>query len=598
MKKGKKLLDSFFNNLSFSQKFIFLFLCGVVIPMLVQNVVYYWQTEKNIQEEMLEKVNEAMDDKAGKINGTLSGILSLARSYYNNETLYRYLDHEYGRDLEYLIRYQDALQSLFSEANLYPYEVGNALIYTDNDTLFNGAYVRKLNGIDMEMLGENLDYVNVQPIAREKGFYFRVAHEDSRILKVHDSRSVSILSVFDYYRQYARYDKLLRVDIDLGYLEDVLLESNMFTNMFLTDSEGSVIAAANGYSNSGKMGVFNVEEMEQQDDMMILTRKIGEFPITLYGIYDMDIISQEFRQSRVLSVGISALCLLFALFCVYAVVGNINRRLSKLVEQSGEIAKGNFIQSDSEDDGNDEFSVLEDSMNQMSAQLMDLIEREYKAQLLQAEKEKETNQAKLLALQSQVNPHFMFNALESIRLKAMVKGETETAQMIKYMARMFRNLIQWENNIITLKEEILFLDEFLHIQNYRFGDEFSYEIAVSDEAYRCLIPKMMLQPLVENACIHGIEAVTDDRWVGLEACVEDGWLKLYVEDNGGGMTAEKLEELKAMLKGEASAGRSVGLWNVYRRLVLYYGEDFRFDIDSMPGKGTRCSICIPARTDD
>lgn len=593
----KKIMDSFFNRLSFTEKFIILFLCGIVIPMLVQNVVYYWQTEKNIQEEMLQKADEAMDDKAEKINGSLSGILSLARTYYNNETLYRYLDREYEGELEYLIQYQEALQTLFSETNLYPYEAENILIYTDNDTLFNGSYVRRLDEIELETLGENLDYVNLEPVAGEKGFYFRVAHEDSRILKVHDTRAVSILSVFDHYRQYDRYGKVLRVDISQGNLVKVLQESNMFENMLLVDSKGSVIAAAYGYSNNGAMGVFDAEAAKTQDDRLVLSRQIVAFPLTLYGIYDMDMISQEFRQSRILSIGISALCLLFALLCVYTVVGNINRRLARLVAQSEEIAKGNFIQSDSEDNGNDEFKVLEDSMNQMSAQLAELIEREYKAQLLQAEREKETNQAKLLALQSQVNPHFMFNALESIRLKAMVKGETETAQMIKYMARMFRNLIQWEDNIITLKEEIMFLDEFLHIQNYRFGDEFSYEIEVSDEAYRCRIPKMMLQPLVENACVHGIEAVTDDRWVGLEACVEEGWLKLYVEDNGGGMTAEKLEELKAMLKGETSAGRSVGLWNVYRRLVLYYGEAFRFDIDSEPGKGTRCSICIPARTE-
>lgn len=593
----KKIMDSFFNRLSFTEKFIILFLCGIVIPMLVQNVVYYWQTEKNIQEEMLQKADEAMDDKAEKINGSLSGILSLARTYYNNETLYRYLDREYEGELEYLIQYQEALQTLFSETNLYPYEAENILIYTDNDTLFNGSYVRRLDEIELETLGENLDYVNLEPVAGEKGFYFRVAHEDSRILKVHDTRAVSILSVFDHYRQYDRYGKVLRVDISQGNLVKVLQESNMFENMLLVDSKGSVIAAAYGYSNNGAMGVFDAEAAKTQDDRLVLSRQIVAFPLTLYGIYDMDMISQEFRQSRILSIGISALCLLFALLCVYTVVGNINRRLARLVAQSEEIAKGNFIQSDSEDNGNDEFKVLEDSMNQMSAQLAELIEREYKAQLLQAEREKETNQAKLLALQSQVNPHFMFNALESIRLKAMVKGETETAQMIKYMARMFRNLIQWEDNIITLKEEIMFLDEFLHIQNYRFGDEFSCEIEVSDEAYRCRIPKMMLQPLVENACVHGIEAVTDDRWVGLEACVEEGWLKLYVEDNGGGMTAEKLEELKAMLKGETSAGRSVGLWNVYRRLVLYYGEAFRFDIDSEPGKGTRCSICIPARTE-
>lgn len=595
MKKLKTSINHFFNNLSFKKKFICLFLCGIAIPMLILNIVYYWQTEKNVQEELLGKINDAMDDKAERINNTLSDTLSLVKGYYDNETIYRYLDYEYRRELDYLIKYQDTLQVLFSDTNLYPYQIRNVLIYTDNDTLLNGAYVRILENINLELLDENLSYSNLEQITGEKDIYFRVAHENSRFPKAFDSRSLSFLCFFNHFRQYTKYNKLLRVDLDPGYLEKVLLESNLFENMLLTDSKGRIVVAANEYSNSGTMELFDIESLENKNDVMVLSRSIGNFPLTLYGTYDRNMISQEFQQSRTLSICISLLCLLFALICVFAVVDNMNNRLYMLIEQSKEIAKGNFIQNKSVDEEFDEFSILENSINKMSAQLMDLIDRDYKAQITRAEQEKETNQARLLALQSQVNPHFMFNALESIRLKAMVKGETETSVMIKYMAKMFRNLIEWDNNIIKLKEEIKFLDEFLHIQNYRFGDEFSYEIEVSDQAYDCMLPKMMLQPLVENACVHGVEAVTDDRWVKLEACVEDGWLKLQVTDNGGGMTLEKLKELKDMLKGENKAGKSVGLWNVYRRLILYYGDGFRFDIDSVPGKGTQCIICIPAQ---
>ena len=222
-------------------------------------------------------------------------------------------------------------------------------------------------------------------------------------------------------------------------------------------------------------------------------------------------------------------------------------------------------------------------------------QNQYKAQVQQAQLERETNQARFLALQSQVNPHFMFNALESIRLKARVKGEIETAQMIKYMAKMFRNLIEWDDNIITVREEIAFLDEFLHIQEYRFEDEFSYEIHVQEEAYECKIPKMILQPLVENACVHGLEAIEDKRLVDI--CVTTDFTKnmlyLQVEDNGGGMTAEKLEALKVSFQENDEKGKSVGLKNVYRRLSLYYGDHMTFDIESVVGKGTICRICIP-----
>ncbi len=565
-----------------------------MIPMLILNVVYYRQTEVNIQEEMLEKINEALDDKAEKIAGALSGVLSLAGNYYNNEMLYRYLDLEYGGDLEYLIQYQEELRRIFTDSSIYLYQVKNVMAYTDNNTLFNSSFIRKITNPEDGTLGENLSYLNVLPMGTDGNAWFRVAHEDVRFQKVYDSRSISILYHLNHYRQYSEYRKLLRINLDLERMEEILLESNLFDNMLLTDSNGRVFAAAKQYSNKGEMEIFAAAE-EEKDGRMVLRRKIQDFPVILYGIYDTKMISEEFRQSRRLSGSISLVCMLFALVCVCAVAGSINRRLRRLVAQSEEIARGNFVRTELAEAGRDEFTILEKSLNHMSAQLQELIEKEYEARISQAELEKETNQAKLLALQAQVNPHFMFNALESIRLKAMIKGERETAGMIKYMAKMFRNILDWQDNIITIKEEIGFLDEFFHIQNYRFEDEFSYEINVTDQAYECLIPKMTLQPLAENACVHGVEAVSSNRRVRVEASVEKEWLKLRVEDNGGGMSPEKLRELKAMLKGEAEAGKSVGLWNIYRRLVLYYQENFRFDIDSVVGEGTTCTIRIPVK---
>ena len=584
-------LNLFLNRLSFVKKFVLLFIFSIAFPVLIQNMVYYLQTEKNIQEEMLGKINEALDDKAEKLNAMFSDLLSLAREYYQNENLYWCLDQEYGRDLDYLIRYQETLQTLFSGNHLQSYHIRNMAIYSNNDTLFNGAFIRKLAEPDPESLGENLAYLNMQPVEGENKIYFRVSEEAQRLSGVSDSRSLSIVCILDYYMQYGAYDEVLQVELDQEYLLEVLRESNLFENMFLTDTNGRVLSAANDYSNTGTMGIFQEENAEE--GMLVLSRELSGFPLTLYGIYDARMISREFSQSRTLSIIISLICLLFAMAFVYAVAGNINRRLRRLIYQSEEIARGNFIQSETAAAGRDEFSVLESSMNSMSAQLKDLIEREYKAELARAEQEKETNQAKFLALQSQVNPHFMFNALESIRLKALVKGETETAGVIRDMARMFRHLIEWENNVIPLEDEIRFLDEFLHIQIYRFEDEFSYEIDVTDQASSCLVPKLILQPLVENACVHGVEAVADNRWVRIAAYVQDDMLHLTVEDNGGGMPPEKLEELRGMLKGERPAGRSVGLWNVSRRLHLYYGNDYKFEIDSVQAKGTSCRIYLP-----
>ena len=594
MKKVRQLAHHFFYNIAFVKKMIFLFCIGIVVPMIFLQAVSYLETERGIKERMLKTVNEALDDKTLKIRSVLSETAALEKRYSTNETLYQCLDKNYTKDLEYLIQYQETFLVLFSDMNLYPYHIRNIRLYTDNPTLMNGAYVRKTEDMALESLGEALDYVNVYPMNGVRDTYVRTSHETRRIVGTSDSRSLSIIRAFNHYRQYDTYQKLIRVDVECEDLLEILRETNLFDNMILTDSNGRVIAALNQYSNSGRMDSFDAEQIKN-NGQMLLSRELSDFGLTLYGSYDMNSISQEFQSSRVQSIFLAAISILFALACVYLVAGNISRRLNRLVTQADEIAQGNFIKKAESSTAQDEFGVLEKSMDRMSDQLEDLIEREYKAQVQQAQLERETNQARFLALQSQVNPHFMFNALESIRLKARVKGEIETAQMIKYMAKMFRNLIEWDDNIITVREEIAFLDEFLHIQEYRFEDEFSYEIHVQEEAYECKIPKMILQPLVENACVHGLEAIEDKRWVGICVSVDftKNMLYLQVEDNGGGMTAEKLEALKVSFQEKDEKGKSVGLKNVYRRLSLYYGDRMTFDIESVVGRGTICRICIP-----
>ena len=594
MTKGRQLAHHFFYNVSFIKKMVFLFCIGIMLPMIFLQAISYLETEQGIKERMLKTVNEALDDKTLKIRSVLSETAALEKRYSTNETLYQCLDKNYKKDLDYLIQYQENFLVLFSDMNLYPYHIRNIRLYTDNPTLMNGAYVRKTQDMALDSLGETLDYVNVYPLPGEKNTYIRTSHETRHIAGTSDSRSLSVIRVFDHYRQYNTYQKLIRIDVECEDLLTILRETNLFTNLILADTNGQVIAALNQYSNSGSIESFDAEQIKNSGHML-LSRDLSDFGLTLYGSYDMKSISQEFQSSRIHSIFLAAISILFALGCVYLVAGNINRRLDHLVTQADEIAQGHFVKKVGQNTAQDEFGVLEKSMDCMSAQLEELIEREYKAQVQQAQLERETNQARFLALQSQVNPHFMFNALESIRLKARVKGETETAQMIKYMAKMFRNLIEWEDNIITVREEIAFLDEFLHIQEYRFEDEFSYEIHVQEEAYECKIPKMILQPLVENACVHGLEAIEDKRWVGIDVSVDftKNKLLLRVEDNGGGMTPEKLAQLTASFQAADAKGKSVGLKNVYRRLALYYGERMTFEIESVVGKGTICRISIP-----
>ena len=577
-------------------KFALALFLGVLVPLAAQNAVFLRQTEESINREMMKKLDESLESEAEALSGLLTSLTTMANRYRQNEVLYRYLDQEYQKDLDVMIRYQDELHSLFTGDMLFPQNVRSMRLYTTNGSLFDTAFAVTEDSLDGGTLGRALLYNNIQPVQGEKTIRLQTAVAAERDAVYGEDRSLSLLVTLDFFRQYGRYDKLLRIDVDLGAVSDAFHQDTLFHDIVLADSRGSAIASAHD-AERGLFAAFSAQE-EEQEGLQVLQKPVGEFPLTLYGVYDPELFAGEFRQSRVLAGLISAACLLVCCLFLFGVMRSIHRRLTVLAQQAGQIAHGHFTTVPVRDGGRNEFDQLQGSINSMSMQLRRLIEEGYQAELARVRQEKETNQARLLALQAQVNPHFLFNALESVRLRALARGERETAGVIKHMARMFRRLIEWDRSVITLEEELRFLKEFFIIQSYRFEDEFSYELDVSPEANDCLLPKMILQPLVENAFAHGMAAVEENRWVGVHAAVKDGFLELRVEDNGGGIPPEKLRELQAMLAGGQESGRSVGLRNVARRLALCYGGAYRFQIESTPGRGTVCTIHIPAKKEE
>lgn len=406
-------------------------------------------------------------------------------------------------------------------------------------------------------------------------------------------RYLSIVKPMEYYPQYMDYQKFLRIDIDVSYISSLLEENSMFENVLLIDLDKRIIASANTYHEYGRYDIFSEDRLDE--GIVVLKQQLKDVPLSLYAYYNSKMISDEFTKMRGKTSYIMIISMMISFLCILLVPGNITKRIKLVVSQSKQIAHGNFIQVYKTSGGRDEIEILAESMNQMSIRLKSLIEEEYDSRILKAQLERETAQAKLLALQSQVNPHFMFNALESIRLKALVKNETDTARMIMFMSRMFRRLINWSNDIIQLQEEIKFLNEFLNIQKYRFDDEFEYAVRVDEKVRECMLPKFIIQPLVENACVHGVEEISGNRLVEISAVLRENRLVISVRDNGSGIGEEKLNNLKLMLREGIEPVESVGLYNVYQRLCLYFGSEFTFDVESEMGNGTLFYITIPAR---
>lgn len=582
---------NFLSRISLLKKMLILFIGCAIIPITTQAYFYYRDTEKSVQENMLQKVSGTLDDKAYKIAGELSTALALSRGLVKDDSLNAMMDAGYTNEKGYLETYQNKIKSILSLNLPYYQQIKGLAVYTDNPSVLNSTYVKQVIPFNEVLLGEELLDIKEAWIATSQvKSQLRIAVQAKA--GILGDRNISIISYMNNFKQYNTYQKVLKVDLYIPYFISILKESNLFENMIVADSDGRVVMAANTYSASGGFSIYNPGEV--RDGIVVLKRDVEGFPLSVYGFYDAKVIARQFKESRMNTLYASFLAVILATIFCFAITLNITKRIRLMVKQSKHIAMGNFVQSRYPVKGNDEISLLENSMNKMSSQLKELIEKEYQAKLLQVELEKETTQAKLSALQSQVNPHFLFNALESIRLKSLAKDEEETATMIKYMARMFRQLINWKDDIVMLKDDMKFLEEYLIIQKYRFEDEFSYQIEIDEEVKDCRIPKMIIQPLVENVCVHGVGAIPKDRQVKVSAKGEADVLVIKVKDNGVGIPADKLQTIKENLKGKEHPS-SIGLYNVYQRLLLYYREDFQFSIESMVGEGTEFTIHIPLK---
>lgn len=210
-------------------------------------------------------------------------------------------------------------------------------------------------------------------------------------------------------------------------------------------------------------------------------------------------------------------------------------------------------------------------------------------------------QAELTALQSQINPHFLCNTLESIRGQALLDGNYEIAKMMEALASFFRYSISRRGNFVTLRDELNNIKNYMMIQRYRFNNRFSLEIIIEEDdekAYDYLIPRLILQPVVENAIYHGLEELPEGGKVAIEVTLTENILILTVSDNGKGMDPKTLSELNARIHSAnmdmGDNGTGIALPNIHKRIQLLFGEEYGVNIYSTLNQGTDVEIILPA----
>ncbi|MCL6456380.1 MAG: histidine kinase, partial [Gorillibacterium sp.] len=334
-------------------------------------------------------------------------------------------------------------------------------------------------------------------------------------------------------------------------------------------------------------GLYDVELMEKNMYVTMLSQNAAGF--TVISVVPKEEIASSYKGIRRTIIAISILCILVAIVVPGLFIMNFAKRTNMIIRFTRRVKSGD-LKARITDTGEDELGQISKSFNDMLEELNSYIDMVLKVEI----KQKETE---LTALQARVNPHFLYNTLEVIRMRAISQGALDVGEMIYSLSALFKSYVQ-QKQVYRLSDELEACQLYLELFRIRYKDMFSYQIHCDKELSSNLAMKMSLQPIIENYIVHGLEQDRDDNLITIIVKREDYGLCIVVKDNGNGFSPERLMQVRESLDLPEAQGGSFGLYSVHQRLKLLHGSRYGIEIDSMNGEGTTVTVRFPELTEE
>lgn len=599
-------LKRWFNNLPLQKKLSGIYLIAFVVPMLfitfysIRGIVHIYN-EKSLAENQA-RCNQIVANVEVKLNEFYKSVLNFS----NNPIINNYFEQEYPDSSAFFSAYPRVSLHLTSFLVSNP-QISDMIVYTNNPTFIKNnysilEYTDEIKAEYSALLAKYPESVPtvVQTQATAKGYRINLYSEIS-------------------FTKAPKYENLLYI----SYTEDILYtfyqHETSKLKLYLISPTGEIVSSSDR-TQLGKPedSVGTITSIKQADLSQARLTPVGKsyyyyssFPdssaLEGWNIY-IEISNDSWFEdvSSLITQTLFLILLMFllglVLYCLCSL--SITRRVNRLISTMSTISNDETLDVSLETDSMDEIGVLAQNFDKMLKRIKKLIFDVYTSDLQVKDLEIKNKQAELLALQSQINPHFLFNTMQSLTISCYNNDDYETAEYINRFCLFLRDCLYWETKCVPLSQEIRVVENYLSLQKLRYQDSLRYTIDIPEEFYEILIPKFTLQPIVENAIEHGLEKKSRDNTPGqirIMACSCGEDIQITVEDNGMGIPADRLKEINEMLLNESAqqSTESIGIFNTNERLKLFYGPGFGIRMESAENAGTRVIITVTkVNTDD
>ena len=571
------------DDYSLRKKFYIFYVLCVMLPLIVTDAVVLSIVENAEKESSRHEMSSIASAVGYNLNSMVNNAEEAAKSIYTSKRIDDFISKEYTSSAEYVSEYQSFFQDTLFENTL---GMSNIVffLYADNPTIVNGGKVNDMSAV------RNTDSYRLLEQKESGGLFFVY---EKGVAGLSDERHMIYMKKLDFYS--SDIEKVLKIEFNYGSMMRTFKNMNYDNEVLIC--HGDDIVLSNG-AYSGVNKPFKTLEAIGKISDSVYRQKLS-----LYGC-DLDIYVFKTRSNIWSMLMHNALIIVFLMLinvffplCLFSI---FNHSFTSRILQLSKVFKSvdsEKLVSMTDRESKDEIGSMIKNYNRMVSRTNDLIQTVYKNKLKEQEMLVSQKNAELLALHSQINPHFLFNSLNAGAQLAMMEDAEQTGIFVEKMADFFRYNVKKGQEDATLGEELEAVDNYIYILNVRFAGDIHFSKEVDESLENVRMPSMILQPVVENAVNHGIRDIEWEGKIHLTVTGDADYIRISVKDNGKGMTQEQIEGVLSgnrEHRNEEGDSTGIGMNNVISRLELYYEESGLMEINSEgEGKGTEAVIYIP-----